>query len=130
MKVSQLCLTHCDPWNSPGQNTRVDSLSLLQGNFPTQGLNSGLLHCRQILYHLSHKGSHGFHLKILDYLKSILIFSTNFMCSNIITNYLYWSKEKTILKKYSSYSGAIRTLLKHITLNGLPHKERRKKKKN
>ena len=84
--------------------------------------------CRQILYQLSHKGSHGFHLKILDYPKSILIFSTNFICSNIITNYSYWSKEKTILKKYSSYSGAIRTLLKHITLNGLPHKERRKKK--
>jgi len=45
------------PWNSPGQNTRVDSLSLLQGIFPTQGSNPGLQHCRQILYQLSHKGS-------------------------------------------------------------------------
>ena len=45
------------PWNSPGQNTRVGSLSLLQGIFPTQGLNPGLPHCRQILYQLSHKGS-------------------------------------------------------------------------
>ena len=45
------------PWNSPGQNTGVGSLSLLQGIFPTQGLNPGLLHCRQILYQLSHKGS-------------------------------------------------------------------------
>ena len=44
-------------WNSPGQNTGVGSLSLLQGVFPTQGSNPGLLHCRQILYHLSHKGS-------------------------------------------------------------------------
>ena len=44
-------------WNSPGQNTGVGSLSLLQGIFPTQGLNPGLLHCRQILYQLSHKGS-------------------------------------------------------------------------
>ena len=43
------------PWNSPGQNTGVGSLSLLQGIFPTQGLNSGLLHCRRILYQLSHK---------------------------------------------------------------------------
>ena len=43
------------PWNSPGQNTGVGSVSLLQGIFPTQG--SGLLHCRQILYQLSHKGS-------------------------------------------------------------------------
>ena len=35
------------PWNSPGQNTGGGSLSLLQGIFPTQGLNPGLLHCRQ-----------------------------------------------------------------------------------
>ena len=41
------------PWNSPGQN----SLSLLQGIFPTQGSNPGLPRGRQILYHLSHKGS-------------------------------------------------------------------------
>ena len=45
------------PWNSPGQNTRVGSLSLLQGIFPTQGSNSCLPHCRQILYQLRHKGS-------------------------------------------------------------------------
>ena len=45
------------PWNSPGQNTGVGSLSLLQGILPTQGLNPGLLHCRRILYQLSHKGS-------------------------------------------------------------------------
>ena len=31
------------------------SHSLLQGIFPTQGLNLGLLHCRPIIYHLSHK---------------------------------------------------------------------------
>ena len=41
------------PWNSLGQNTGVGSLSLLEGIFPTQGLNQGLLHCRQILYQLS-----------------------------------------------------------------------------
>ena len=45
------------PWNSPGQNAGVGSLSPLQGIFPTQGLNPGLQHCRQILYHLSHQGS-------------------------------------------------------------------------
>ena len=39
------------PWNSPGQNTGMGSLSLLQG------LNPGLLHCRQILYQLSLHGS-------------------------------------------------------------------------
>ena len=46
-------------WNSPGQSTRVDSLSLLQMIFPTQGLNPGLLRCRRILYQLSHQGSPG-----------------------------------------------------------------------
>ena len=85
------------PWNSPGQNTGVDSLfpspgylpnpgieprspalhvdsipaepegkpkitgvgslSLLQGIFPTQESNQGLLHCRWILYQLSYEGS-------------------------------------------------------------------------
>ena len=45
------------PWDSPGQNTGVGSCSPLQGIFPTQGLNPGFLHCRWILYQLSHKGS-------------------------------------------------------------------------
>ena len=45
------------PWNSPGQNTGVGSLSLPQGIVPTQGSNPGLPHCRQILYQLGHKGS-------------------------------------------------------------------------
>ena len=45
------------PWNSSGQNTGVGSLSLLQGIFPAQRSNPGLLHCGQILYQLSHKGS-------------------------------------------------------------------------
>ena len=43
-------------------DTRVGSLSLLQGIFPTQGSNPALPHCRQILYQLSHQGSP----KILD----------------------------------------------------------------
>ena len=41
----------------PGQNTGAGSHSLLQGIFPNQGLNPGLLHCRQILYQLCHQGS-------------------------------------------------------------------------
>ena len=43
-------------WNSPGQNTGEGIHSLLQGIFPTWGSNSDLLHCRQILYQLSHQG--------------------------------------------------------------------------
>ena len=49
----------CSPWNSPGQNTEVGSLSLLQGIFPTQESNPDLPHCRRILYQLSHRGSPG-----------------------------------------------------------------------
>ena len=52
------------PWNSPGQNTGVGSLSLLQGIFPTQGSNPGLPHCRQILYQLSHLGTPVYKLQV------------------------------------------------------------------
>ena len=45
------------PLNSPGQNTGVGSLFLIQGIFLTQELNRGLLHRRQILYQLSYQGS-------------------------------------------------------------------------
>ena len=66
--ITQLCPTLCNPMDCslPGSsvlgdslstNTGVGCLSLLQGIFPTQGLNPGLLHWRQILYHLSHQGS-------------------------------------------------------------------------
>ena len=61
-KVAQSCPTLCSPvdlspWNSPGQNTGVGSLSILQGIFPTWGLKPGLPLCGWILYQLSHKGS-------------------------------------------------------------------------
>ena len=45
------------PWNSPGKNPGVRCHAVLQRIFPTQGSNPGLLHCRQILYHLSQQGS-------------------------------------------------------------------------
>ena len=41
--------------DSPGKNTGVGCHALLQGIFPTQGLNPDLPHCRQILYCLSHQ---------------------------------------------------------------------------
>ena len=70
--VTQLCLTLCDPidhsppgssvhGDSRGKNTGVGCHALLQGIFPPQGSNSGLLHCSRILYHLSHQGSPYFH---------------------------------------------------------------------
>ena len=54
------------PWNSPGQNTGMGSLSFLQGIFPNQGSNPGLPHCRQILYSLSHQGSPMWSIKQLE----------------------------------------------------------------
>ena len=64
MLVAQSCLTVCDPmdyslspWISPGKNTGVGCHFFLQGILPTQGSNSNLPCCRQILYHLSHQGS-------------------------------------------------------------------------
>ena len=45
------------PWDFPGKSTGVGCCFLLQEIFPTQGLNLGLPHCRQMLYHLSHQGS-------------------------------------------------------------------------
>ena len=65
MWVIQLCPTLCDPMDCsppgscglyPGKNTVVGCHFLLQGIVLTQGSNPGLLHCRQILYHLSHQG--------------------------------------------------------------------------
>ena len=74
-EVSQLCLTLCSPVDCslPGSSIHgifqarilewvaiigVGCHFLLQGIFPTQGSNPGLLHCRQTLYHLSHQGNH------------------------------------------------------------------------
>ena len=66
--VTQLCLSLYDPmdcslarllcpWNSPGKYTGMGCHSLHQRMFLTQELNQDLLHCRQILYGLSHQGS-------------------------------------------------------------------------
>ena len=58
--ITSDCLWHhglYSPWNSPGQNTGLGSLSILQWIFPTQKSNWGLLHRRQILYQLSYMGS-------------------------------------------------------------------------
>ena len=68
VKVARSCLTLCNPMGCslsgsfvhgdfPGKNTRLGCHFLFQGIFPTQGLNLGLPHCRQILYYLSHQES-------------------------------------------------------------------------
>ena len=61
-KLLQLCPILYDPMDcrdSPGKNTRVGCHALLQGISLTQASNLGLLHCRQILYCLSHQGGQG-----------------------------------------------------------------------
>ena len=89
------------PWDSPSKNTGVDCYSFLQRNFPNQGSNPGLLHCRQVLYHLSYREvtyncSAAYHkfrsivsificLKVLsDFFISPLVF-----CSTLFTLHVY-----------------------------------------
>ena len=68
MLVTQSCPTLCNPMDCSPPDSSVHgilqakmlewiAIPLLQGIFPAQGLNPGVLHCRQILYHLSHLGS-------------------------------------------------------------------------
>ena len=80
------------PWNSPGQNTGVGSLSLLQGIFPTQGLSPGL-HCRWTLYQLNHTFSYSF--KVLHELKGI------YNVTNIIFQFLCFYLSVNIVLKSS-----------------------------
>ena len=51
-RVRLFAIPWTSPWNSPGQNTGVGNLSLLQQIFPAQGSNWGFPHCRWILYQL------------------------------------------------------------------------------
>ena len=68
------------PWSSPDWNTGVGSLSLLQGIL-TQGSNPGLLHCRQILYQLSHKA-------VQIYIPTSCVGGFPFLC--ILSNICYF----------------------------------------
>ena len=97
--IAQSCPTPWDPMNysPPGssvhgilqawrifKNTGMGGHSVLQGIFLTQGLNLGLLHCRQIFYHLSHQGS-----PVLVYLCAIILFSfSHLSCPKTLPNML------------------------------------------
>ena len=87
-----------NPWNSPGRNTGVASLSLLLGILPTQGLSPDLLLCRQNLYQLSHKGrsnKKGNYWKMLyndDFVRKQNSKSKLISLISIHLNFLSWRK--------------------------------------
>ena len=66
------------PWNSPGQNTGVGRLSLLQGIFPTQELNSCLLHCRWTVYQLLYI--------LIQYLRGRYIYILSSLVAQLVKN--------------------------------------------
>ena len=88
------------PWNSPGKNTGVGCHALLQGIFLVQGLNTSLLHCRQVLYHLSHQTCLGYHkivhlhfkIAFLSLLISVLpsVLSHEFYGTSLTTLCNFW----------------------------------------
>ena len=131
--VAQSCLTLCDPMdcglsgssvNSPGKNTGVG----LQGIFLTQGLNLGLLHCRQILHHLSHQMKRNIwlsklHVKVgysefqLDTQNSILHNRfTEFYC--YLYSWGYW-RLSHLCSKHSE-QGCLSVLPSQLVFNDVP----------
>ena len=103
VKVTQSCPAlcnpiDCSPWNSLGQNTGVGSLYILQGIFLTQGLNQGLLHCRWILYQLSHQGS--YKCNSVNYLKEFENMISQLQIGNLsvtLSRTIFTSRGKKIL---------------------------------
>ena len=73
------------PWNPPGQNTGVGSLSLLQGILPTQGSHPGVTHCRWILYQLSQQGSSGWRMLLKRWFTSSLF-------NLLATHHTHWGE--------------------------------------
>ena len=108
--------------DSPGQNTGVGSLFLLQGIFPSQGSNPGLLHWRWILYHLSYREAWG-------------IFQTHGSPLNLrytcLCLYLkvYPSIEKTSVHKFSVPSCFIKHLQERDSWRMKKSKRQRRKGK-
>ena len=101
------------PWNSPGQNTGVGSLSLLQGIFPTQELKQGLLNCKRILYQLSYQGMWWWLFKSVNVLKII-----HSSCSGWIVWYMkyisrnlwyYFKRKKKERKKERNVTRKLKT---------------------
>ena len=78
-----------EPSGKP-KNTGVGSLSLLQGIFPTQELNQGLLHCMQILYQPELPGNPI--ISILRFKSTISLFTSNFPAFSIFLSFFLQKK--------------------------------------
>ena len=115
--VIQFCLTLCHPMvcpqNSAGKNARVGCHSMLQGIFPTQRLNSGLLHCRQIL-HLSYQGSSDTRQGMLNILKG-----WNF---DYYLSYYKWGKRGKLFSNVTQESAPLFKIYIFCTYFFLPSK--------
>ena len=79
------------PWDFPGKDTGVVCHVLLQGIFPTQGSNLGLLHCRQILYRLNYEGRNKQYLSVFEShsLKEWLHYLTSPPKTSVITTIIF-----------------------------------------
>ena len=85
-------------WDFPGKNTGVDSHFLLQGIFPSQGWNTGLLDCRQIYYYLNHWESHNLTFTFIPIPKK----GNAKECSNYHTIALISHASKVMLKIFQA----------------------------
>ena len=104
------------PWNSPGQNTGVGGLSLLQGIFPTQGQNAGLPHCRQILYQLSHKGSLQYENYSDEMQSSNCYFERNYYSPSISKSYCYTKQKQLVIARSEKAIGFHVFIMNLVTL--------------
>ena len=112
MLVAQSCPNLFDPMDPTGSsvhenslgNTAVGCHSLLQGIFPTRGLNPGLLHCRQILYALSHQGSYIHMVKCT--ISAFTVLCNHHYC--LLTEYFNLSKKEILyLSSHSPFSPSL-----------------------
>ena len=91
--------------DSPGKNTGLGCHALLQGIFPTQGLNPDLWPCRQILYHLSHQGSPPYAIRFspVQLLSRVQLFATPWTAARQAS--LSINKSRSLLKLMCVESG-------------------------
>ena len=115
--VTQSCSTLCNTMgynspgssvhgDSPGKNTGVGCHTLLQGIFPTQGLNPSLLYCRQIPYYLSHQGSPSYTIVLGKYY-TFYKFLLNIQINKLEEIYFLYNKKTTWFFNVSKSSALI-----------------------